>query len=297
MNSAVEILALSTLMATAVSPVMAEDCPVSGTLPGTPPSTLIAMLGPDCFDQVQKKFDARTVMDLGYPSRLFKLISKTEVLDLLSMAVNEGDRGFFESDADILLQVEGWGDTKTVEFIQATLSPEEILQKKEVSTDFLMALPLWGRPENSQFLVDYCEGHDCEVTRTACPDSIGLSDKLAVAKGEKSLNEIQNLCPMSHEWIRSLRQAGLVDTICTSTMQINRVMVDPETLNNACYPQEMSLQDIPAATTTDAIRYLRQYLLHDPMRPISDGNIDYISEYWPDVADYLTTIGSEEGKR
>lgn len=259
-------------------------------LPGTPPANLVAMLSADCYDKaLQDEDDALSAIVYGYPSRVFRLRDKTEAVELVVAVVQEGDRGFFTADRDILNYVSVL-PRAAADFITASLLPAETLQTGEVSADFLMAIPLWDQPENELLLTDYCAEHDCQMTETECPYYVGLADKLAVASGSMTLQQAQTLCPLSFEWLLALRRAGLIDTSCTSTMQINRIMADPTLLDAACYPLDLSMMDLPAATPDDAVRYLRQHLAHSTLTPIPAGTLDYIAREWPELVGYLQTM-------
>ena len=291
MMRALDIVAASVVLITPCA-AFAAGC----TLPGQPPAKLVAMLSPDCFDAaLQDRADARSAMDYGFPSRLFGLLPKAEAVELIAMAAQEGDRGFFVADRSILDHVDALSEP-AADFITASLAPAETLLTGEASADFLLAVPLWGQPENGPLLTDYCARHDCQLTETHCPDRIGLADKLAVASGSMTLQQAQALCSPSFEWLRALRHAGLVDTSCTSTMQINRTMADPALLDAACYPPDLSLMDLPAATSADAVRYLRKHLTHSSLAPLPAGSLDYIASQWPELAGYLQALNKQEDK-
>lgn len=271
----------------------ADDCAQQADLSGEPPAALVAMLSPDCYDHALKDLTTpQTALDYGYPSRLFGLVSDAEASEIMALSAAEGDRGFFAADGDILTHLDAIGDRSAADFVIASLAPAATLKKGPASPDFLMALPLWGRPENSRLLVQYCKQHDCEATRTQCPDQVGFADKLAVAQGKMTLDDAQVLCPASFEWLRALRQAGLVDTACTSAMQINMTMANPDLIGEACYPPGLSLDEVPAASAADAIRLIRSYLTQPDAAPMTAGSIDYIAGYWPDVADYFNELHS-----
>lgn len=265
----------------------ADDC----ALPGEPPALLTALLSPDCFQAAMPRpMDPRTAMDFGFPSLLFTLLPEAEAVEIVSLARQEGDRGFLAADPGMLQRLDSL-PPPVADFVAASLAPEQALSAGRAGTDVLMALPLWGRPENARLLAGHCAAHDCQPAPSRCPDRVGLSDKLAVATGEMTLQQAQGLCAPSFEWLRALRQAGLVDTSCTSTMQINRIMADPALLDAPCYPADLSLADLPAASPADAARLLRQHLRQGPpATPLPEGSLDYIQRYWPEMGAYLRAM-------
>jgi hypothetical protein len=242
-------------------------------LPESSPRFLVAIFNYECaeyYPDLTKDERTEFALNLGYPSLLFDLRSSVEVVDLVKATAYEGDRGFFLFDPKILNALEERASfhdlDKTIDFVSAALKPEKEFLQGAVSYDFLIALPLWKNPDNMKRLLDWCSANSCNITPTQCSGDVGLADKLALAKGDISFEEVYTQCPANFRWIRALRRAGLVDTTCTSAYQINNilnlpaadtVLEKPDILAKACYPNNFLETRNVSKDSYEIIRALR----------------------------------------
>jgi len=241
------------------------------------PLQLAAMLDRDCAIVYigQSKDPARTAIDFGYPSLAYDYATRSDVDGVLEAVVLEGDRGFFMSDPAILDLLEPGPVT---DFVQTTFAPETATT---VAT--LHVLPLWGSPGNSAQFVKACETIDCITDKTLCPARVGLADKLRLARGEATLGVIADSCEISFEWVRALRVAGLLDTACTSTLQVNRIMDDHTRVAEPCFGPDFSIKSEPAVGANDLIRFIRLKGVND----LDKETVDVFSISYPEAASFL----------
>ncbi|MBL3560153.1 hypothetical protein [Rhodovulum sulfidophilum] len=232
----------------------------------------------------------RLIITLGYPSLLFDYLTEREALQVISGAMNDGDRGFFAQDSEILARLNALSRSPEIEKIEAFLQflpPGDAPSQSPDSAWRLSVLPIWDDAKTAALFVQGCETVDCQASRTSCPGEVGLIDKLKLAQGDARLSDVAALCPISHEWILALRRAGIVDTFCTSTLQVNAAMNDIETLERGCFPEDMQLMSYDALTPNDAVMFLRERFARQALAEIDMPSLDYVANYFPSAAAYL----------
>lgn len=252
------------------------------------PAELVAMFDKSCAAALVASLPngASLAFDLGYPSLAFGQSSKAEVMAALDAIAAEGDRGFFTNDSGVLGIVP---PGPTHDFIQTTLDPAAAIPKAYNPLSAILALPLWGAEANNDVLAGACLTHDCSADQTKCPTSVGLSDKLRVATGSISLADFQRTCVVSFEWITALRRAGLVDTTCTSSLQINRAMTSPETLNAPCFGADFDFSSLPVISSGDIPRLIRSRGVAG-LDQLGPGNVAAMQDAFPQTAAFLSSI-------
>ncbi len=256
------------------------DRAVTGLAPDAP-LQLAAMLDRDCAIIYigQSKDPARTAIDFGYPSLAYDYAPRSDVNAVLEAAVLEGDRGFFMSDPAILGLL---GPGPVTDFVKTIFAP-----KTATTAASLHALTLWRSPENMAQLRNACETIGCTADKTICPTRVGLADKLRLVRGQATLATIAYICEISSdreriEWIRALRRAGLLDTACTSTLQVTRIMRDNTRLAEPCFGPDFSIKTEPAGDN-DLIRFIRR----KGVGALDKETLDAFARLYPESAAFL----------
>jgi hypothetical protein len=268
------------------------------------PLDLAAMLEPACakawFEAEPDLAEGRAVV-LGYPSLLLPLAEQADALALISQVVAQGDRGFFANDPAILPLL---SDPQTAAltsaerlFVAAVHDPDQAYAQAGDKTEVLQSLPIWDDPANRQRLIDWCADAQCtSVTACQAPDGprLGLADKLRIAQGQMDPQAALALCGATPDWIVALRRAGVVDTGCTSSLQVNAIMAGTLDPNGPCLSPDRGLMDYPAVSDADGVRHLRLLAKSNRLKDLDEASAQYIGAYFPKAADYLSAPGKEE---
>jgi hypothetical protein len=134
-----------------------------------------------------------------------------------------------------------------------------------------------------------CNANNCKGPPTQCPERVGLEDKLLVASGAKTLAEVVNGCPLTVDWLLALRRGGMIDTTCTSTLQINRIINQGLNPTKACFSEDNSTSGTSVSTSADILRQLRFKLMADPSS-LPDQNVAAdLQLYYPQIKDFYTS--------
>ncbi|MFP7675711.1 hypothetical protein ACG74X_20445 [Marivita sp. S0852] len=255
------------------------------------PLELQALFDIDCARSlvtVRGETGAALASDLGYPTLLLEMRPHDEAIAFLQAVAEQGDRGFFAFDPLIAERLREGGAPENLQAFVASATPRS--EGAETTPDMI---DVFSNSAANDDLIALCQSADCDGEPTICPGLLALSDKLALAEGRVSLRETLRLCPPSFEWILALRRAGVVDTSCSSTLQVNLAMANIDKLQVPCFDQGTALADLPARTSSDAIRLLRQRLVAGV--PIAAEDLQIVSSVLPEAARYLENLqGAEE---
>ncbi len=260
-------------------------------LPEYAPPEFIAVFDIDCastYPGIEKEEMIDFAITFGYPSLLFDIKTEREVLSLIESTVREGDRGFFASDPNILAELKSraahYHLNDEIAFVEAIINPKTRFEQNNIDYAFLMALPLWENLENMKRLSDWCSVRGCEISKTECDTDVGLEDKLAIARGDISFETVYAKCPLSFEWLKTLRRVDLIDTMCSSTRQINHIMNKPEAIGEPCFSATGdSLDSYRGDSPSTVVRFLRFLYRRENAISLSDIEIDYIRNYYTGV--------------
>ncbi|MEO9862789.1 hypothetical protein [Yoonia sp.] len=252
----------------------------------TAPAQLVAIFDRDCAAALVDEQGLGLAYDFGYPSLVLQHASADEANAAIDATIAEGDRGFFANDPAVLEQLDG----AAADFVRASLFPQDALAAATDPSVVLQSVPLWNANQNAPIIIAGCETTDCDANLTDCAGYVGLADKHAIATGEKTLADVYASCPISPTWVLGLRRAGLVDTACTSTLAVNRVMDAPETLGDACFPADFDAQTLPGIGSADLPRLLR---VRGPsgLADIEAGNMLTLQSFFPSIVTYITQNG------
>jgi hypothetical protein len=259
-------------------------------LPDGAPPELFAVLSQSCATFLaDSDEDTRLTLaqDYGYPSLLWDDFPTEDVLDSWAAIAAEGDHEYFRHDQkiqEIVMKSDASEPLKA--FVFASTSevappPPEIDLKL-----WALALPIWENGVVASKLVDACIGDQCRGKPTLCAGDVGLDDKLLVAKGSKLLADLVDDCPMTDGWLRALRRAGLLDTTCTSTLQINRVLNDGLGPTEVCFSDPLADRQEMVTTSADVVRQLRRVLTADPQAVPSQDFLAELALYFPTIATF-----------
>ncbi len=250
------------------------------------PLELAAMLDRNCAAVyvAQSEAPVRTAFDLNYPSLAYNHVSQPENVDaVIESAVTQGDRGFFMSDPAILDMLE---EGEVADFVRTIFDPATA---NNAAT--LHVLPLWQSPENAAQFLSACKNIDCTEDKTICPTRVGLADKLRLAGGDVTLADIVNTCKISFDWILALRRAGLLDTTCSSTLQVNRITGDPSRFEEPCFGSNFSVLAEPAVSN-DLVRLIQQ----KGIITLDGESLKVLARSYPKAADFLATQTTLKGE-
>lgn len=295
------LVALTVVMCGTLEVAYAEtsnacDLSVVGIADASPPAELAAILNYDCAaDYLDKNPDiaAGMAINMGYPSLLLEHTTDAQAIELMETAAADGDRGFFADDPEILYNLEELDVPYTLLAFVRTATGSSYLNEAENSAAYLERINLWKSPVNARLLTRSCAKYGCEEKTTTCPSEFGMADKMRIAAGDIDLYESIALCDISPEWIISLRRAGVVDTSCTSIMQINAALQDPGRLPGQCLESSKQLSGYNAIGSTDYSRYIRRRAASGDLLKIDRQSIDMIGYIFPETANYLITKSSE----
>lgn len=259
-----------------------------------------AILSRDCASRYVAEIPDRAagmMLTFGYPSLLFDYVPQKDALQVISGAMGEGDRGFFAYDEEILARLNALPKSPEIQKIKyfLTLAPRAEAPPQSPDTAWgLSVLPIWEDAEAATLFVQGCQTIDCQDSRTSCPGEVGLRDKLKLARGDMRLSDVIALCPISREWILALRRAGVVDTFCTSTLQVNAALNDIAFLERGCFPEDVQLHYYDALTPNDAVMFLRDRFARQALDEIDKPSLDYVANYFPGTAAYLSSGENKE---
>jgi hypothetical protein len=268
-------------------------------LPPEAPLEMAAMFDRNCAIEFIEQSDRNAVelaRTLGYPSLLFGRMSVTDIETLMKLAVDAGDRSFFEKDPVILQRLEDMntsgGDlTEVIDFVASMKPSDELLEGGDI-TKRLGYLPIWQSTENANFLIQACAKVDCETQTTSCDGNVGLSDKLALAQGRLGLATLIKKCSATPErpgWLVALRRAGVVDTECSTALQISAALTDPETLLAGCFTKHMQPGNYRSKTSSDIVDFIHEWITVGRPFKVSGKTLEYIMRYFPKTAEFVAT--------
>lgn len=224
-------------------------------------------------------------LDYGYPSLLVRDIGEAETAQIVTAVIAEGDRGFFAADPGVAAMVAAWPDDlrppATVAFL-STL-PGQPPAPRPFDVSMVEAAPLWHDGRFAPQIVDFCAESGCQDLPQPCNGPVSPAAKARIAQSAAALSTVQTSCPPSFEWLLALRRAGLVDTLCSSTFQINRVMQGHQALDAPCYDAQSGIGASPVASPADTLRFLREMRGTRP----DAATEKVIAEYFPEIAAYL----------
>lgn len=237
-------------------------------------------------------------VDFGYPSVLLEEVPQDQALELFYQVVDAGERDFFARDAKIVnLLSSAEYAAKFSTFLDFTVASQPNLwstYEPQSEAEFLRALPIFQDEDGREFFTKACENFACDQDMTICPQQLGLSDKLALALGHASLVNVIGQCgeltdyQRFFEWYPALRRAGVVDTKCSLTLQINDASIDPMNLTRACFSDGRQLGDYSAFTNGDIVAFVRGVVGAGNSVPLAADTLMAIEKYSPDLAAYLT---------
>ena len=258
------------------------------------PEMLAAILDYDCARAIaarDAKQAATLALEFGYPSLLLDHADRSEVFDVFGSLVEVGDHGFFSNDPDFIPairhiadQANSWAEpAKRIHDFALSSLPSEI--QAEFAFDaqqYLSFLPIWNDLQRLSSLAAVCEEIGCESQPTQCPGPVGLTDKT-----DTSPSELIELCEPSFEWLQALRRSGVIDSDCTSTLQINRIWHQDADPQAPCFEPAFLFDSLPAQGSADIARYVRSLAVQGRLADVPEGNLAYIATYYPDIAAYL----------
>lgn len=199
---------------------------------------LLAGLSDDCLLKQVADHDlyvAGLVMTMGRSSLLFGHIEETTLLSLLEAEVQSGTRAVFVLDGGLIAAldtVEGDNSERAAALADFALASQAESRVSDASDPNAY----WAyRPATllrRDQITAYCSREDCsEPEALSCsPESPHLK-YLAATDSAAFWNEIAN-CSIEPDFVLSLRRAGLLDGLCSSSLQVNAAMkngLGPET--------------------------------------------------------------------
>lgn len=256
------------------------------SLPDDAPLELAAILNRDCAVAFIRQSDdpREAALTMGYPSILKDYVRKSEMHELLDLLVSYGERDGIRRDDGFLTYLDDIGeDGRVKDFAVSTLAPERLSEGGDL-TARLDYLPIWKDPQNVSRLISACEGLACD-TKTNCESQVGLQDKLAVAKGEITLDSLVARCEPAPEWVMALRRSGVVDTSCSGTLQMNA----PQSLTAGCFAAGIQVDAYSSFTPGDSIAFLRNWNMQGRTARIHPASLDSIAFQFPSTAEFLRT--------
>jgi hypothetical protein len=261
------------------------------------------MLDVGCaYKLASEKSDLRDViaMEMGYPSLLLGSRTEEEIIQTLHLIVQEGDHGFFSSDPYIVpalrkLAEESNSNVDAIEDIHDfALSAQPLQSGLQTALAFninqyLQYLPVSKQSKQAELFSEWCKNESCVSKASDCSSSVSLQDKLDLVSGKQTVEQFFLSCSQNPESIKLLRKAGIIDSYCSSTMQINRVLQSQAKIDDLCFYQEFSFEN-GAANSADIARYLR--FLYNELGTFKDKvpmeNIRFIEKNFPAIGIFFT---------
>lgn len=257
------------------------ECHPEATILPMAPLELAALFDIECARTVVDERGAEgttLAIDLGYPSLLFGREPDATVIELLEATAQEGDRGFFSADPDIaeilLARPDASNHRELISFVLSAHRSEQRVDPMDIS--------IWSDPKAAEALVMLCAEKGCQSPSAPCPE-LSMEDKLAVAKGKLALSDLIAQCEITPAWAVALRRAGVVDTRCTSTLQVSEAFADPTTLEGPCIG--FGLDPARAFTPADLFRSVREALTSGEKLDVTTRA--RLAEILPSAAAYL----------
>ncbi|NSX57008.1 hypothetical protein [Parasulfitobacter algicola] len=267
------------------------------------PLELAAILNEDCMKHFMKENPDRipaALVDFKYPTLLLDAEPQDDVFALFQAAIFSGERSFFENDLSIRERLSKMRQTaeisSMIDFVVASQTETAAGYVPNDMERFLTFLPVWKNAVGQTLFLDHCADYDCAGHITSCPVRLGLSDKAALVEGDRSLAETIALCPIAHDWengqqwFTALRQAGVVDTTCSVTTQVNAALNDGRSIENACFSQENQIGDYSDNTSSDVVTFIKQKVQTDVPKTINAQSLEIIIRFSPEIAEYLMTL-------
>jgi hypothetical protein len=262
-------------------------------LPDGAPPELVAVLSQNCAAfMADHNPDMRLSLaqDYGYPSLMWGHFPVDEVIKSWSALVDEGDHEYFRNDADIQAIVLASSLSNTVKafVVSATEKSRAPINNIDLSL-WATTLPIWNDRDASEQLMSACNANNCKGPPTRCPENVGLEDKLLVASGAKTLAEVVNDCPLTVGWLVALRRGGMIDTTCTSTLHINRIINQGLNPTKACFSEDNRTSGTSVSTSADILRQLRFKLMANPSSLPDPAAAADLQLYYPQINDFYTS--------
>lgn len=271
-------------------------------LQASAPLELAALLNEDCMRAYAREAPDRlpdALLDFGYPTLLLETEPRVDVLALFVGAVTSGQRSFFANDRAILGRLADMRQSAQIEEISdfvAASQPETHAAYTPYDMErFLRFLPVWQNPEGQARLIDHCKEFDCAESRTVCPGALALSDKLALVSGDQTLIDIIGLCPVGADWqadaawITTLRKAGVVDTTCAISTQVNAALNDGLSLEEPCFTQDRQIGDYAGYASGDVATFLKRKVQTGMPEVINAASLEIMFQFSPAITEYIAT--------
>lgn len=276
-------------------PSLACD-PVARGLPQDAPHELVAFFDDTCAKALVAEDPSSApfrAISLGQPQLLIAYGKPSEVMDLLSQLVLQGDRGFFRGHPGVLAALPNGGQPqekdRVATYLSALFAPQDGPPPGQDAAFWARSLPVYEAPAGAEALRAYCSTGACEQAPTVCPGEVGLGDKLRLVTGQMELSDLAALCPPSPEWVLSLRRAGVIDTSCTASFQVNRALQRPDTVLESCAVSQETFDEYVmfGYGAEEVIMLLRQIGLQQGLAILPDTAFDLLADHFPSASSYL----------
>ncbi|OLP47037.1 hypothetical protein [Rhizobium oryziradicis] len=214
------------------------------------------------------------VLHAGFPSAVDGVVPPARAVEYLENRVRDGDHHYFKLDEDIILFIDDLKkdeklDSKSLENIRDfVLSSKEGSDRSQISGKQQLAkyFPIWRDQGERVEFQKICADAGCpqlEPVSNICKTDDFLKLKMLYASDPKKVVSAFDQCAFSvrdASFIRSLRKFGMMDTSCSSSMQINEIAEKGFSQVANCRKQLAAIGTLSSVGSTDVLEFARLYL-------------------------------------
>ncbi|WP_417275585.1 hypothetical protein [Celeribacter halophilus] len=261
------------------------DCdPSKVSLPEDAPVALAAIYNYDCAAEFTQNDDELASL-LDYPSLLFRTMRQTDALERLQGAAASGEMSYFMRDPQLESVLSQLNENALLDYLRAVKrSPEAFAKAKDLEM-VLSAYPIWNSPSAKDAFLAACDETICGSGQFECSQTIPLSLKRSVARGDMELREVYGMCPPSLSWLLALRANGFMDASCSGQIQISAILNDLQGIDDPCFSVEPAPSESSSWSPGRSIAYLRT--MQGRLEEITTEDLKVIGRDFPEISSYL----------
>jgi hypothetical protein len=213
------------------------------------------------------------VLHAGFPSAVDGVVPSNRLLEYLLSIVEGGEHEYFNLDGEInsLLDDLAKDDiadaSKIANIRDFVLASQEGGDLSRVSDKrrFASYLPIWRNDQQRETFRNTCKEVGCPnpgSAATICKTSDFLALKMQYASSPREVISAFEQCPTSTfdaAFVQSLRKYGMIETFCSSTIQINEIRRRGFIKGSNCTNLIENIGFNSSVTSTDVLAFMRLY--------------------------------------
>jgi hypothetical protein len=214
------------------------------------------------------------VLHAGFPSAVDGVVPPERAVEYLENRVRDGDHHYFKLDEDIIPFIDNLKNDESLDSKSLDNIRDFVLSSKEASDQSLISdkqqfakyLPIWRDEGERVEFQKICADTGCpepEPVSNICKTNDFFKLKMLYASDPQKVVSAFDQCAFSvrdASYIRSLRKFGMMDTSCSSSMQINEIAKKGFSQVANCRKQLEAIGSLSSVGSTDVLEFARLYL-------------------------------------